>query len=58
MIIRYCVAKRCGSFLVQKPDQYLCHHCSQAYPVREGIVLMEEKEETDLRIGESSLGPV
>jgi len=47
--------KRCGSFLSQKPDQYLCYHCSQAYQVKEGIVLMEEKEETDLRIGDRLL---
>jgi len=44
--------KLCGSFLTQKPDRYLCNNCSKAYPVREGIVLMEEKnEEIDLRIG-------
>jgi ubiquinone/menaquinone biosynthesis C-methylase UbiE len=47
--------KRCGSFLVQKPDQYFCHHCSQAYPVKEGIVLVEEKDETYLRIGDRLL---
>ncbi len=44
--------KRCGSSLVQEPDRYLCKNCLQAYPVRDGIVLMEEKDEgTDLRIG-------
>ncbi len=47
--------RRCGSFLVQKPDQYFCLHCSQAYPVKEDIVLMEEKDETDLRIGDRLL---
>ncbi len=44
--------KRCGSFLVHEPNQYLCPDCLLAYPVKEGIVLMEEKdEETNLRIG-------
>ena len=47
--------KRCGSLLVQKPDQYLCHHCTRAYPVKEGIVLMEEKDEIDLRISDHLL---
>lgn len=46
----------CGSLLVQMPDRYICNNCSQAYPVSEGIVLMEEKEEkTDIRIGDHLL---
>ncbi len=48
--------KVCGSPLAKKPDRYLCTHCSKAYPVREGIILMEEKnEEIDLRIGNNLL---
>jgi len=48
--------KSCGTFLVQRSDRYVCSHCSQAYPVREGIVLMEGREEkTDLRIGDHLL---
>lgn len=48
--------KRCGGTLVQQPNRYMCNHCLQAYPVEDGIVLMEEKqEEIDLRIGDNLL---
>lgn len=48
--------KRCGSFLAKQHDQYICFHCSQAYPVKDDIILMEEKDEgTDLRMSKHLL---
>ncbi len=48
--------KRCGFLLVQEPDRYHCRNCFQTYPVRDGVILMEEKDkETDLRIGSNLL---
>lgn len=43
--------KHCGSLLIRKSDRYLCRDCSQAYRVKDGIVLVEEREDVDLRIG-------
>ncbi len=40
MILR---CKRCEGILAEQDYQFVCVACSQAYPTREGIVLMEEK---------------
>jgi SAM-dependent methyltransferase len=48
--------KRCGGILVEQDHQFICEECSQNYPVREGVVLMEEQGAgVDLRIDDNLL---
>ena len=53
MILR---CKRCEGILAEQDYQFVCVACSQAYPIREGIILMEEKAPgVNLRIDDNLL---
>ena len=48
--------KLCNGNLVRLSDKFICNHCSQAYTIESGIVLMEDKDKrTNLRIGDNLL---
>jgi ubiquinone/menaquinone biosynthesis C-methylase UbiE len=47
--------KQCGTTLIEQMDKYICQNCCMVYPVQNGIVIMEENKDIDLRIGDQLL---